>query len=355
MSKTGLTVATMRSLQTAKEIFEIPAVQENWVKTYEKVSGKGDGLLRYEAEKILFMQNYQSNKTAFDKCDKFSLYGSFIELSISGLTLRDGIAYIIPYGDKAVFMPGWKGRLEQIAEMPGVIHVHQPQIVYASDKFTLKKGMQTIIEEHIPKIPRSENDSIIGVYMIVQFAHGPVVYYMDALDVINIRNNYSQSYKQYLKDISDPKVKDGKVLKKYKTSEGEWKEYWKEIDTPMWVSDEAQAFKKTLVKRVYNDLPKLPKHKLIDERLKTIDHDIDKIENQIDKPQPPLSENDLGGILNDAGIVDTDHEIVDTDTGEITKTNIVDTGNAAGPSTNGANDTKAKNQPASTNDEEEEF
>lgn len=320
-SKTALTRAAITSVQSAKEILEIEAVKDNWINTYQKVSGKNDGILRYEAEKILFMQNYQANQKAFDKCDKFSIYASFVELSISGLTLRDGISYIIPYGDKATFLPGWKGRLEQISEMQNVVHVHQPQVVYDCDQFELSKGMSTIINKHIPAIPRTEGAKITGVYMVIQFVHGPVVYWMDAADVLNIRNNYSQSFKQYQKDIADPNVVDGKIKKKYKDQNtGEWKEYDKVIEKPMWVSDEAQAFKKTLVKRVYNDLPKLPKHKLLDERLNSAAINLETIEEKVEMPAAQLGEEELNNLIDDVidnNIIDADHEVIDTTTGEV--------------------------------------
>ena len=72
-NKLALTQATLNSVARTKDVIELPAVMDNWVRTYEKVTGRHDGVMRYEAEKVLFMQTVGDNK-ALDKCDRFTLY-----------------------------------------------------------------------------------------------------------------------------------------------------------------------------------------------------------------------------------------------------------------------------------------
>lgn len=310
-----LTKAILMEPSTLSEMLSIPAIEQRWVDTYEKISGKPDGQLRFEAEKVLFTQAIASSK-AFDKCDRFTVYASFIELAISGLTLRDGLSYIIPYGDKAQFQPGWKGRLEQINELPNVIHVQEPQVVYDCDHFDYEKGMKTIIHSHKPASPRPADAKIMHVYLVIQFDHGLEVYMMDREDVEAIRDNYSSSYKAYMKalksDVNKGKKPGDKLTIQYK-KDGQMKTFESE-DVPMWVSSEAQAYKKTLVKRTYGSLPKLPKHKALDDKLAEFFKEnptvqpIEPEDQNITAEQPEINIHNLTNLDDN----------VDPDTGEVT-------------------------------------
>lgn len=289
-NKVALTVDLINKQPNAKAILEMPAIQDAWVQTYAKVSGKGieDAALRFEAEKILFLKTISENNSLAN-ADKFSIYTSFIELSISGGTLRDGLCYIVPFKGKAAFLPGWKFRLEQINELPEVVYCHEPVVVYNCDEFDYEMGMQPRIIKHKPGIRTAESRPT-HVYFVIDFKHGKTgVYVMDAVKVLQIRDTYSQSYKEYLK----------------KKASGKWED-WMEL--PMWVKDESQAFQKTIVKQTWKHLPKLPKHKWLDERLKAqgaedIDADEVKGDQNIDFNNLILkNENEgTGNTQNDAG------------------------------------------------------
>lgn len=258
-NKLVLTQKMLKEPENLQGLFELAPVRQNWIENYSKTSGKNDGEMRYEAEKILFMQTVGQNKDLAN-ADRFSIYSSFIELAISGLTLRDGLTYIIPYSKRqkkgddwvdvttAQFQVGWQGRLEQISTMPNVVYCHEPQVVHEGDTFEFEMGMNPTIHKHIPA---GKSDKITHVYFVIEFSHGKKVYMMSREDVYKVRD-YSPSYKFYIKN-------DG-VWNKGKKDE-------KPMDLPMWLSSEAQAFKKTIVKRVYKTLPKLPRQKMLDELL----------------------------------------------------------------------------------------
>lgn len=270
-NKVQLTRQLINSQPNVSAILDLAGIEQNWIRTYESISGKKDGESRFNAEKILFLQTISSTK-ALEKCDKFSVYSSFIELAISGLTLRDGIAYIVPFAGKASFMPGWRGRLEQINEIPTVVHCHEPQVVWDCDQFEYEKGEKVKITKHKPG-NRTPDSKITHVYFVIEFSHGAVVYIMDAVDVLHIRDTYSQSYKQYVKDCKRCGKEIGSTWEETRTWNGQ--SYNVTIEPPMWVADETQAFKKTIVKRVYGTLPKLPKQKWLDEKVRPIEEKVD--------------------------------------------------------------------------------
>jgi len=249
-NKVKLTASLIDAQPTTKALLELPAIEENWVQTYSKLTGRSaqDASVRFQAEKILFLQAIDAND-ALKKADNFSKYTSFFELAISGGTLRDGLCYIVPYKGKAQFLPGWKFRLEQINENPDVIFCHQPVVVYECDEFEYEMGMQPKITKHIPAKIRPATAAKTHVYWVIEFKKGTQVYIMDAVKVLQIRDQYSPPYKEYIK----------------KKNSGQWQD-WMEL--PMWIKDEEQAFQKTIVKQTWKHLPKLPKHKWLDDRLK---------------------------------------------------------------------------------------
>jgi recombinational DNA repair protein RecT len=270
--KLQLTKAMLDSAANAKEILELEPVKDNWISIFNRSTGSLDGDKRYIAEQILFMNNLVSSPK-LQKVDKASIYGAWIELSISGLTLRDGLTYIVPFKGKAQFMVGWKGRLEQINELPNVEYVHEPQVVYDCDDFEYEKGANVTIKKHKPGT-RVKESKITHVYLAIDFKHATRVYIMDAVDVYSIRDRYSESFKYY------------------KSRGGKWDD-GNPMDEPMWISDEAQAFKKTIVKRVYNTLPKLTKHRMLDEKQNKVvgvEHDA---EDLVETTTTDLSEKEF--------------------------------------------------------------
>lgn len=267
-NKLELTKQVMDQAKTVVAILEIGAVRENYINSYNRATRTNNGEMKFETEKALFAQAAIANKK-IDECDPFTKYNAFMELCGSGLTLRDGLSYMVPMKNVLVWMPGWRGRLEQLQEIPEVEFCYEPEVVYDCDIFKYSKGQGGIkVIEHIPngKHERTEQSKITDVYFIIDRAGGKqVTYHMQALDVYKIRAK-SPSFKDYIKTLSNQKNKEaGKVfgdtlIGLYRDKNQQWKEF--PIDPPMWITDEAQAFKKTIVKRTYLTYPnKLKKHK----------------------------------------------------------------------------------------------
>jgi recombinational DNA repair protein RecT len=297
-NKVALTSQLISSQTSAKAVLELPEIETAWIKNYQLTTGKADGALKFNQEKVLFLKRIEEDNQ-LKNADKFSLYVAFTELAISGGTLRDGICYVVAFGKKAQFLPGWKFRLEQIDELPAVVHCHQPQAVYDCDEFSYEKGMRTVIHKHIPSAKRTESSKITHVYFVVEFQTGPEVYIMEAIDVLKIRNQYSKSWKSWVADCAkaqqDPEVNKPITVKK----SGQNGEYTATVDPSMWIKDEAEAFKKTIIHRAWKAIPgklKRPKDRLMDERLKG-------------RVEVDLDPEDL--------IIPNEEENVDTETGEV--------------------------------------
>jgi recombinational DNA repair protein RecT len=272
MNALTLTQTALNAPADLKGVFEIEAFKNNFVNNYLKTTGKDNGSLIYEREKLLFMRALQQTKK-LEKCSRFTIYSSFIELAVSGLSLNDGQTYIIPYGEVAQFQVGWKGRLEQIAQIPMVKFVNPPKLVYESeideDRFDYEEiNGATVILKHKPNLKRPETDAIMFVYCTLDTTEGFKTYLMDRESVLSIRDRYSQPYRYYMDECAKQGKQPGETL----TKKGQYGDY--QVEPPFWITDEAQAFKKTLVKRVYGSIPKTARMKALDEKIAThYDHE----------------------------------------------------------------------------------
>lgn len=295
-NKLALSVQAIEALPSPKAILDFPAVGNAFANTFAKVTGgtAEQGALVFEAEKVLYLQTV-AGSSALQKADKFSHYSAFIQLAISGLSLRDGEAYIIPRGGKAVFEPGWRGKLKHINENPSVLHCHEPVLVYDVDEFDFEKGMQTRIIKHKPaKHYNQEGRVITFVYWVVEFINGPAVFIMDRDEVLAIRNQYSEPYKSYVADCKAAGKEIGESFSLRRPGQN----YDAKIAPPMWIKDEGEAFKKTLVRHAYKYIPKTSKQKALEQyAMKTQGAEREKIEHIAEE----VNYNELLEDLENAG------------------------------------------------------
>jgi recombinational DNA repair protein RecT len=251
-----LTKSALEAPKSTAEMFELEAFKMNAIANYEKTTGQKNGALVYERERILFMKLLSDPKAGkkLQACTRFSIYSAFIELFVSALTLNDGLAYIIPYGDVAQFQVGWKGRLEQMSRMPQIREVYAPEVVMTNelDDFEYTLGENPRIIQHKPAKNRdlTPENRIEWAYVVLDKGHRKKCVLMGRQQILSIRDRYSKPYINYIKNGG--KWPDGGLM-----------------DPPFWITDEIQAFKKTVVKRAYDSEPKTPRQRLLDEKIKT--------------------------------------------------------------------------------------
>lgn len=269
MSAIALTQQALAGPKDLKGVFELEPFKNNFVRNLVKTTGRTEEAaeMTFEREKILFMKAITANK-ALEQCDRFTIYSSFIELAVSGVSLNEGESYIIPYGGKAQFQIGYKGRVKQMQEIPGFQYVNMPQVVYTSDDFDYELGEEPKVLRHKPAKKRGADDVIEFVYVVIELSNDrKKTFIMDRIQVINIRDHYSTPYIQYVAEITKQNKKVGdKVVKRMKGKDG--RADWDLIlDPPMWVTSEEESFKKTIVKRAYKWVPKTPKLRALDARI----------------------------------------------------------------------------------------
>lgn len=280
-----LTNSALDAPKDLKGVFEVVAFRNNFVNNYLKTTGRPDGEMIFEREKLMFLKAVNDN-TKLQECTRFSIYSAFIELAASGLTLSEGCCYILPYGKQAQFQIGYKGRLEQINSIPGVELAPEPQVVWSGDDFDYELGSDPRIIKHKPiKAADRAKDALIEyVYLVLTLDGGRKrLTIMDRATVIARRDRYSKSYIYYVKN--DGKYSDGKPM-----------------DKPFWLTNEEKAFKKTVVKEAYSFLPKTARMKALDER---IQYNLDPETGELKDGGEKI---DLG--MKDDDTINTTHEDV---------------------------------------------
>lgn len=124
------------------------------------------------------------------KCTRLSLMEAVYTAAQLGLDFIEvkGHAYIIPFGNEAKFMPGYRGLIELAKRSPDVLDI-QARIVYEKElpNFRVQYGSDPRID-HIPTITGPKGE-IIGAYAIGFYTNGKSIPdWMDMEQLEKVRN-----------------------------------------------------------------------------------------------------------------------------------------------------------------------
>jgi len=163
------------------------------------------------------------------ECTPASVMDAVLQASQLGL-LPDGVlghGYILPYKDRAVFIPGYKGLID-LARRSGEISWLQARAVFENDSFGYSYGMDNTLS-HVPaRASGKEPGKLIAVYAIAKFKSGEFqfeVMYKDQVEEIRQRARAAN-------------------------------------DGP-WVTDYEQMALKTVIRRLCKFLPLNPEHQAL--------------------------------------------------------------------------------------------
>jgi recombination protein RecT len=189
------------------------------------------------------------------QCDPLSLFAAVIQASQLGLEPGLlGECYLIPYGREAKLQPGYQG-LVKLARNSDQILSFVSQVVYEKDVFEFEYG----IDEKLRHIPSSEQDrgKKIRAYAIAKFKGGGYQFeVMTSGEILNIRDRYSKTYQDYMKN---PRYPDGNPKPE-----------------PTWLTNEDAMFRKTVTIQLCKWLPKSPELS----RAIELDHGVEAEERQ---------------------------------------------------------------------------
>ncbi len=206
--------------------------EQNYSKAVVKAGAKFTDPLVFEKEKSYALQIFKKNpylqKATFD-----SVLSAMANVANVGLTLNPALklAYLVPrYNGQTRMLevclePSYQGLVKLVTDTGSAKSLYA-YLIREGDDFTHKLGTSVEID-HKPKFPAS--DKIIGVYAVAILADGTKqVEIMELKEIESIRER-SESYKSY---------KAGKSKQ------------------CIWITDEGEMFRKTIIRRITKYLPK---------------------------------------------------------------------------------------------------
>ncbi len=118
------------------------------------------------------------------------------------LTPSLGHAYIIPYGQKATLIIGYKG-LKEIAFRSGVVKRMESVIVYLGDDFTYQRGTDPKIH-HVPAT-FDKRGAVIGAYCVATLSNGEIVFEVMSkaeIDTIAAKSNSKNVWRDHYGEMA---------------------------------------------------------------------------------------------------------------------------------------------------------
>jgi recombination protein RecT len=212
---------------TSKEFYQ--PVKEQWIKQ----SGLSEG--EFDKEISFAIQHIHKNPY-LAKCDPTSVLRAVTNLAQVGLTLNpiSKYAYLIPrYNSntsqmECVLDPDYRGLVKLLTDS-GVVKSIDAHIVFDGDEFEFDYASEKKVTKHVPYfLTGKQKGNIKCAYSIATIPDGFHCEIMGYADITEIKER-SESYKAF---------KAGK------------------IKTTIWVTDEPEMCRKTVIKRHYKYLPK---------------------------------------------------------------------------------------------------
>lgn len=179
----------------------------------------------------LIRKNY-----ALQNCDAQTVLDAVLNISQTGLTLNPvyKYAYLIPRAGKCILEPGYQGLIKLACDSGTIISI-SVNLVYEGDKVEIDLADDKKVTKHTPyMVLGNEPGKIVMGYSIARLSDGSNhVEIMSRKDIESVRE-YSESWKAH-------KAKGSHTI---------------------WVSEEAEMFRKTILKRHFKYLPKTDSEQL---------------------------------------------------------------------------------------------
>lgn len=136
--------------------------------------------------RVLFSSLAQNPKLAM--CSKMSLFNCLIQCAQMGLEPNTplGHAYLIPYGQKATIIIGYKGLIDLCRRSDKFRDIYAYE-VYPEDEFKVTLGTDPKLI-HIPAYKNHDESQIIGTYAVAFMKDGSYIFeYMPKAEIEKIR------------------------------------------------------------------------------------------------------------------------------------------------------------------------
>ena len=232
MNKIQITVDKLKELKPS-EIIRNEEVRARFIQIYDTLWGQGTGEAAYEREANYFNAQLRE-KPELKNATHFSLFTSFIDLAVCGLSLEPGaraLCYIIPrstnigkdaqgkniYEKRAKLTISGYGELVLRARAGQIRHADNPVLVYEEDNFSVSDtdGRKTV--SYTCNYPHKSN-RIVAAYLRITRADGSIDYAVMLEEDWKRLEGYSEEANKYWDESKREYVKKANAL--YKSNGG---------------------------------------------------------------------------------------------------------------------------------------
>ncbi len=116
---------------------------------------------------------------AIMKCSKASILQSVMEACSLGLVPNsiEGLAYLVPYGNKCQLQPGYKGLMKLSMQSGHFIKIWSKPVYDNDHHFKIIEGSENPRIEHVPNVDAAEPGKLIGCYACAKIKGEEDVYF----------------------------------------------------------------------------------------------------------------------------------------------------------------------------------
>jgi recombinational DNA repair protein RecT len=186
--------------KNVKDLLSINAIKDRHMNNYIAVTGADvkAAISKYERDVFSFMEKVNAN-TELMQCDPMSIFAAFVKVGSYGIS-ADKI-YLRPQGVKQKD-GSWKqmmkvdpdpfGKKEMLERMPTIKRINDPVLVFNKDAFMYSPKTKQVTKHEIAfPIPKPSEETIMAVYVTVDWADGKSQEYMLTLEELKIRRSKS--------------------------------------------------------------------------------------------------------------------------------------------------------------------
>ena len=186
-----LTVEQLNKMQSTQIVLDAN-VRARFIQIYDTLWGEGTGEAAYEKESVYFNRILADNETLRQKSTAFSIFTSFIDLAICGLSLEPGaraLCYLQGrnacigtdesgnkrYEGRCTLTISGYGELVMRARCGHIKYADNPVLVYAEDKFSFSDRDGKKCVDYVCNLPHTSGH-IVAAFLRITRNDGSVDY-----------------------------------------------------------------------------------------------------------------------------------------------------------------------------------
>lgn len=191
----------IQAAKNVKDLLAIDVIKDRHMKNYMAVTGASVAAAasKYERDVFSFMEKVNANPELM-QCDPFSVFAAFVKVGSYGIAPEK--IYLRPQGVKQKdgsykqmmkVDPDPFGKKEMLEKMSTIKRVNDPVLVFTKDTFSYSPKTKQVTKHEVAfPLPKPSEETVMAVYVTVDWADGRSQDYLLTLEELKTRRAKSQ-------------------------------------------------------------------------------------------------------------------------------------------------------------------